>query len=192
MMFGVPGFGTGTPGFAEADADLYLGSVVALRSWGLNTDGVLIGLFGGSWNAGENLATCRRPKMSWIPSGAPHDVPGNRCGCGFWAYWWDRVNLPVSQSYNAGVAKITGAVQVYGNTLWGSKGLRASKARILAVAPTEEIGDRPKVLDMLREFDSNMAVYHDVNEMAAHVTFTPAPAEDELVPVQEETTEKES
>lgn len=57
-----------------------------------------------------------------------HLVPMPSCGCGFWAY---------ARGDNSGHKdknRVLGVVECYGRTILGTKGLRAEKARIVALA----------------------------------------------------------
>jgi hypothetical protein len=133
---------------------LAVGTVRGVRGFRLTDDGVLAGIsYPQFWTPGENRAACysglryRRKAAESLsqtyivsPNGfAPHPVfdPDRApihgradvyaaCSCGFYAYF-DRDIL----SYNDGV---TGLVEGYGQTVIGTSGFRACRARIIALA----------------------------------------------------------
>ncbi len=134
--------GDGIPGFSDRDLPLVAGSLTGVRLWHVDmpaaeavmngaparVEGLLTGVFGGTWQRGENVAVCgggQRP-----PAGHPDPVPAHRCGCGFWAYWTPR-DARRSDYYWRG--DVIGVMQGYGRTRIGTRGCRCSKARILAL-----------------------------------------------------------
>lgn len=129
-------------------ADVFRGT----RSWKMRDDGWLTGCALGSWyqwTPGENEATClvktglsmrkKEPyqpsaKAFWIPEeGArPHDPGSIQCNCGFHAMYDGAVDY-TKPDY------VDGIIEGYGHVAAGSRGFRASKARIVAlVAPRYE------------------------------------------------------
>lgn len=110
---------TGMSGFdGKEDLDLVAGKVTGVRSWDIGTSAeTLIGAYGGHWHPGENMAKCA--------TGLSHDVPAEKCGCGFWAYWADS---PYSHM------TLIGVIDGYGPTHIGPRGFRSEKAKIRALA----------------------------------------------------------
>lgn len=134
--------------------------VRGVRSFRVDTLGRLTGVtFAQVWTPGENQATCRRgqdalssgmisaslstifglssppaaaaggvmsPRMA-ASSEAPieqHDM--GKCGCGFYAYY------DGSNDYRSD-ARVSAVVEGYGETVIGTRGFRAGKARVLAL-----------------------------------------------------------
>lgn len=109
------------------EGDFAVGSVTGLRHWNLSDqDGLLHGAWG-TWKPGENTATCDYADGRYVTEPA-HSIPGEDCGCGFWAYWQ---HAPV---YEVGRKNIVaGVIEGYGPTLIGDLGFRSAKARIVAL-----------------------------------------------------------
>jgi hypothetical protein len=136
--------GDGLPGFSDRDLPLAAGSLTGVRLWHVDlwsfeavmdgrateVDGLLTGVFGVTWQRGENVAVCgggRRP-------GAGHAalVPAHRCGCGFWAYWTPRDAL--RSDYRR--AEVIGIMQGYGRARIGTRGCRCSSGGSLSACTT--------------------------------------------------------
>lgn len=140
--------------------DLALGSVRGLRSFRVDPDGTLRGVVhADEWTPGENTATCHTPTPGTCACGAgvtvvstmlggfitmrctehtdgctgetpcapPEQLPSPDCACGFYAYT-DRSNEYANPS------TATAVVEGYGRTIVGTRGFRAQKARIVALA----------------------------------------------------------
>lgn len=109
-----------------------VGEVRVLRSFGLADDGSLLPITeaggGQPWADGENVATCTR--------GGRHDTPDEGCACGFYAYgdpaWID-------PDLYGWFRHVVGVVECYGKIIAGEKGVRAGKARIVAVWLSPEV-----------------------------------------------------
>lgn len=176
---------TGAAGFS--DAPLYVGSLTLIRAWGVQAGPRLVGLYGKEWTPGENIAKCHRTTFAWSPEIAKHDAPmppgedgKSKCGCGFWAYWPDRIDLPGVMSYNPGLGSIMGVTECYGRMVCGEKGVRCEKARILAVAPADRKYRSSALYAALREFDSKLPVYNSIAVMMRDFEFSKAPSPDEV------------
>lgn len=115
----------------------------------------------------------------------PHLYAG--CSCGFYAY------LNGFNEYNH-YTRVTGVIEGYGETLIGSRGFRAQKARILAIAPG--VNDRtpedpmvslaaavqrlsrldeerkPPSVKKLRKAYPNVAVFEDLQTLRAEFPAT--------------------
>jgi hypothetical protein len=179
--------GDGLPGFGDQDLPLAAGSLTGVRLWHVDlasfeavaagtpeaVDGLLTGVFGATWRAGENVATCgggRRPAAGHVTP-----VPAPRCGCGFWAYWTARDAL--RSDYRR--AAVIGIMQGYGRCRIGTRGCRCSKARIVAVHvrrvpqdlmawDTPSPGILPEIAETLGRF-YGVPCYASLEEMlAAH------------------------
>jgi len=137
--------GDGIRGFSDQDLPLAAGSLTGVRLWQVDLpaaaavltgtpapmDGLLAGVYGGTWQRGENVAVCgggHRP-----PAGHCDPVPALGCGCGFWAYWAPRKARRTDYYWRADVI---GIMQGYGRTRIGTRGCRCGKARILALHVT--------------------------------------------------------
>jgi hypothetical protein len=131
---------------------LVAGTVVGLRAFRLGTDGWLYGpLYPHRWTPAENTAKCSpagRMILIWahtmrvaLAAGGQqaepqveHTLSGLHCTCGFYAY------LDGSQHTYANMPDgLAGIVEGYGTVTIGTRGFRASKARIVALV----IPDRP-------------------------------------------------
>lgn len=137
-------------GFAEDRSEefpLALGSVTGLRAWTLTSPDLrgdphqadenwpyvpLVGATGFYWPAGALEAVCNNGR-SHPPPVLIDPVSGERCGCGFYAYW-DVASLGHNQSSSSGLPVI-GIVEGFGRTLLGSRGFRCQRAKIIALAP---------------------------------------------------------
>lgn len=99
--------------------DFAAGSVKGLRSWRVDKYGRLSGqTVSRVWRPGENVSECADGYEG-------HRAEAN-CGCGFWAYYADQ-----DRQFDKGV---TGVIEGYGVVNLGTKGFRAEKARIVALA----------------------------------------------------------
>ena len=135
--------GEGLPGFGGRDLPLAAGSVVGVRLWHVDkasaeavanstagrVEGLLTGVFGGSWRPGENVAVCGGSGPESPPCGRDV-VPAAGCGCGFWAYWALRYAWRCDYYWRGDVV---GVIQGYGRTRIGTRGCRCGKARILGL-----------------------------------------------------------
>jgi hypothetical protein len=137
--------GDGVPGFSDQDLPLAAGSLAGVRLWQVDlpsaaavlngtparVEGLLAGVFGSTWQRGENVAVCgggHRPSAGHLDP-----VPALGCGCGFWAYWTPRNARRTDYYWRADVI---GIMQGYGRTRIGTRGCRCGKARILALHVT--------------------------------------------------------
>lgn len=117
--------------FEGSESLLVPGALRVYRHWRLGTDGLLRAVSQGiEWPPDkEFVARClgTRPQ--------PHSVPRQGCGCGVWAYY------DPEEMGNQGF--IFGAIEVTGRVLLGEKGVRAEKAKILALAPGDGAALKP-------------------------------------------------
>lgn len=85
------------------------------------------------FHAGENTAQCLFKNGQWIEE---HTAPHLRCECGFWAYhhpdYTDDIGLGTMLTCLA-------AVEVWGRTVLGTKGVRAEKMKISGVVVPESL-----------------------------------------------------
>jgi hypothetical protein len=143
-----------------AGAPLVVGSVLGVRAWEVDQLGRLTGVVHRKvWTPGENLSTCSRVKATqeclaghcekshddpyevvYGPYGQvtqqrgsthciePYPCSGAepKCACGFWAYY-----RTADTNCDSG---IRGIIEGYGPTTVGTKGFRATKAKILALS----------------------------------------------------------
>lgn len=146
------------PGTEPAEFDFTVGSLTGLRGFRLWPDGSLTGLsYCQRYHTGENLAACYvlnqedpavGTRQSWALlsahlrfAGEPYDRDQDRpchesdgqafadCHCGFYAY-----NDPAWCEVGQGSNIVTGVVEAYGRVVIGSKGFRAEKVRVRALA----------------------------------------------------------
>lgn len=111
------------------------GTVTGLRAFSVSPGHQLTGVVHPiPWFLGENNARCIRDQWPYpddaaaLPGG--HRIAGLDCTCGFYAYF-DNSNDYYEKLY--GIPKVTGIVEAYGTVTIGSRGFRASKARIVAI-----------------------------------------------------------
>jgi hypothetical protein len=100
---------------------LVAGTVTGVRKFDVTPDGKLTSLFGflgQAWNPGDNTATCSLNPF-------PHTVASRNCTCGFYAYFAKQ------RSHYHG--DVEGIIEAHGRVTMGSKGFRASHARIVAL-----------------------------------------------------------
>ncbi len=127
--------------------DFALGTVRGFRRWKVDVTGTLkpITYHAGTWGPGENHAECnchpssdqlskiedekwqeRNKRIeSWRESATFEDM-----SCGFYAYFDGKDN----NGHGSSDPNISGVIEGYGEVLIGTKGFRAKKARILALA----------------------------------------------------------
>jgi hypothetical protein len=89
-----------------------------------------------SYAAGVNEAYCASDAFVSKPS---HPAPLRRCHCGFWAYYQPYV----MDTGNTVAWTLIAAVEVSGDVVLGTKGVRAQKMRILGVMPPSELAQDP-------------------------------------------------
>lgn len=99
-----------------------VGEIYAAREFRTTRDGQLVSLNSPTaWGQGEHLAVCH----SAASMASSHAVPDEDCRCGFYAYTTaDPAPDPTA---------IMGVVACYGTVLEGELGVRAEKARIVAL-----------------------------------------------------------
>lgn len=111
-------------GFAADVAEPLVGEIRAIRGFDLSDDGLLfpIGRAGAPWTPSVNTARCLL-----VPS---HTAPVPGCRCGFYAYLH-----PDWAEHGA----ILGVVSAWGDTIVGTRGIRAQYARIEAVCLPSDV-----------------------------------------------------
>lgn len=127
--------------------DFALGTVRGFRRWKIDVTGVLkpITYYLGAWGPGENQSECNchpSPEQLSKIEGEPYKEHNARVeawrdgatfedmSCGFYAYFDGKD----SNGYGSTDPNISGVIEGYGEVLIGTKGFRAKKARILALA----------------------------------------------------------
>lgn len=119
------------------------GVVTGTRSFNVDRLGRLIGVsFPTVWLPGENLARCleHRDPLAYLYSSGNRRVreaqrPAHslaECGHGFYGYYEGS-----NDYYEPG--RVMGVVEAYGETVIGTRGFRASKARIVALHMPSEL-----------------------------------------------------
>jgi hypothetical protein len=153
---------------------LALGTVRGSRAFAVDDDGFLTGVtFRARWGAGVNVAECMRRRapeceheqallISWsgghlFPQltgkcGCPTlpdpcgDSPGRSCKCGFYAFYEG------SNDY-AKTSTVAAVVEAWGRTVVGTRGFRASKARIVAIYLPAEVAPEPRTVTETTKVD---------------------------------------
>lgn len=134
------------------------GTVRGARAWNIDKLGRLIGItYAQVWTPGENQAVCRRMDRSagmftityalgggtghtTLPTVTePPDHDMSDCGHGFYGYYEG------SNDYGR-EHTVSGVVEAYGETIIGTRGFRAMKARILAITFGEEVTPAQRAL----------------------------------------------
>lgn len=137
--------------FDGKEADFVAGVVTGTRSFGVDKLGRLLGVtYPSIWVPGENEAKCLRlerdgmiDSYSYIVSGGTagrtrvreSDLPAHSltgCAHGFYGYYEGSNDF-----YEPG--RVMGVVEAYGETIVGTRGFRASKARIVALHIPEDV-----------------------------------------------------
>jgi hypothetical protein len=104
-----------------------VGEVVGLRTFRIDESGTLLPLHSdGRWYDGPNTAVCA-PPTGHHPFG-PHQVPDERCECGFYAYGSAAV-----AAQNRNCRHVQAVVSCWGSVVAGTKGFRAAHARVDAI-----------------------------------------------------------
>lgn len=140
--------------------DFVVGSVSGQRTWKVDTNGRLRGVVHDEvpWEPGVNQALCAQSSFGWKPApltgyfqpGVTYVTPTEEdhiagCLCGFYAYFSGQHNRYVDCAWTWGVPVLSGVVEGFGLTVLGTKGFRASKARVTALCipphhdPVEDI-----------------------------------------------------
>lgn len=129
----------------DFEGEFAVGVVRGLRCFSVRRNGTVpVGLVGAihtkyAWRSGENESQC--PIMEVPELAGLHRL--YHCTCGFYAYH------DGSNEFD-GSGRITGVIEGYGKTVIGTKGFRASKARIVAfLIPEVTFWDRLYRLGML-------------------------------------------
>lgn len=116
------------------------------KEWPFYVDGVdKAGLYslargGYRWEDGINAAKCGGGGLSGEGE-TNHAVPDAYCTCGFYA-WHNHDQVEAT----CAVGEITGLIEGAGRVIWGARGWRSEKARIVAVFAPIEVTQR-----MMRE-----------------------------------------
>ena len=127
------------------DPTLVVGSLHVYRQFRLDLSGpqprLLSRVYDSEWSPGAMTAECAPPTSLSLPLPTPvyrawrpsHPAPAEGCSCGFYGWytpdedWIDDVYTPVGPV-------VFGAVTVTGRAVLGDSGLRAERARLLALA----------------------------------------------------------
>lgn len=132
-----------------------VGRVRGLRAFGVAEDGTLTGaIYQQRWHAGVNQAVCyddARPSDTSLVEHIRPEGPGDNGHmgrhpwCGFHAYW-EREHNGYHREY-----RVDGIVDGFGEVVIGSRGFRAEKARIVALA----------LYDVASDMNAHdLAIYH--------------------------------
>lgn len=153
------------------------GSVKGARSWNIDKLGRLIGVtYPQVWVPGENHAACRKtdpfsirytvnPSTMKIERDSSEDRPTpdhgmDTCGHGFYGYYEG------SNDYGS-EARVSGVVEAYGETVIGTRGFRAMKARILALTFGDDVTEAQRKL-VARNYP-DAVIYETFDAMVAAV-----------------------
>lgn len=147
---------------------LTIEGVLGYRQWAYTPQTGLSSMKSADWSTGKTHAECQR--MVFENNFKEHKSPEISCYCGIYAHY-----LPL-ESYTRNYSSVFGVIEASGKILMGTKGYRAEKAKILALAgfgyhnewfevsyPEESKYAR----DGLLEFCDSIGVYYfnDVQEM---------------------------
>ncbi len=104
---------------------LILEPLLGFRQW-VYRDSKLISMYTSYWENGDLTATCQ--KYYDDETREKHRSPDSECSCGIYAHY-----LPL-ESYKKTKNGIFGVIEASGKILMGTKGFRAEKAKIVALA----------------------------------------------------------
>lgn len=107
---------------------LILESVRGYKQWSWNKERKLVSMFTADWSNGSHTSVCSRYELDKDKSSARHRSPDNGCTCGIYAHY-----LPL-ESYEKVRNSVFGVVEASGKILMGTKGFRAEKAKVVALA----------------------------------------------------------
>lgn len=143
-------------GFAADTAEPLVGELQAVRAFQLGDDGLLFPLVPGPgpWRSGVNTASCTAEEA--------HQAPDPHCTCGFYAYF------SPGWVYGGSVAAV---VSLWGQTIVGSRGVRAQHARIEAVCAPSDVPD--EVVERMRAAYPHAAIYRELRLMIDAHPLTP-------------------
>lgn len=156
--------------FDGKEAEFAPGVVTGTRSFDVDKLGRLLGVaYAAVWLPGENQAKCMdrsydfaysstlRPEWRVMESGRPpHSM--TVCGHGLYGYYEGS-----NDYYSPG--RVMGVVEAYGETIIGTRGFRASKARIVALHIPEEVSSAQRGL-IVRNYP-DVAVFDSFEAMVA-------------------------
>lgn len=110
-------------------ADLVAGAVRAYRSWRVDEHGLISAYIAARWFSPAMAAQCLRTRRlgGVADADTDHAAPDPSCRCGIYAWY-----QPGDTEAVAG--QVFGVVELTGRMLLGARGLRAEKARVLAVS----------------------------------------------------------
>ncbi len=107
---------------------LILESVLGFRQWTWRNN-KLHSMKRSDWSKGNQRAVCLHGVWDNLDNPEPeHEAPHPDCSCGIYAHY-----LPL-ESYHSWSDKIYGVIEASGSILMGTKGFRAEKAKIVALA----------------------------------------------------------
>jgi hypothetical protein len=169
-----------------------MGVVIGVRSWSLRTLANVPTLLGPffpiEWTPGENVATCRKTGYLcgfMADAGGEHkhgascgrgivpcgDTPGpvGGCRCGLHAYQEGSID------WGLALNKVSGVIEGYGRVVLGSRGFRATKARILAlfVPPMFAAAPNDRVLGYSETDEPHVRTVPSAASEARMTTWTP-------------------
>lgn len=157
--------------FDGKEAEFAPGVVTGTRSFNVDKLGRLLGvMYAAVWLPGENQAKCMdrsqvdlaysssmRPQVRLVESSRPpHSM--TVCGHGLYGYYEGS-----NDYYSPG--RVMGVVEAYGETIIGTRGFRASKARIVARHIPEEVSSAQRGL-IVRNYP-DVAVFDSFEAMVA-------------------------
>ena len=144
-----------------------VGEIVAVRTFRVEDTGLLLPLFAdGAWYRGTNVAVCASPARSALRR--PHEVAATDCECGFYAYGG------LEQTRRHWQARyVLAVVSCWGRVIAGSRGIRATHARIEAIwlAPTAS----PDLRRRVAQAYPDATVYADRAQMLSAHPLSPLP-----------------
>jgi hypothetical protein len=122
------------------------GTIIGLRSFSVTPDGVLTGVTHRlPWSPGLNEAVCDGGRSPFVfaafppRASEPHRVAQVDCTCGFYAYFDERYN-----EFHSPI-NVLGIVESFGTVTVGSRGCRASKARLIALVRNDHAAHQDRV-----------------------------------------------
>lgn len=145
-----------------------VGEIVGLRTFRIDESGLLLPLYSdAAWYDGPNTAICSPPAGGHHPN-VLHEVPGDDCECGFYAY-----GSAAAAAQNRNMRHVRAVVSCWGGVVAGTKGVRAAHARIdaLWLSPAAPPWLRRRVAGRY----PSARIYRDADAMLAEHPLTQLP-----------------
>lgn len=135
-------------GFASRAVDPLVGEIMAVRAFEISDEGELFAVSDTAlaWTPGDNVASCR--------GGEAHRAPDVDCQCGFYAF--------LDPRWLTSVGSVIAIVACWGDTIVGTRGVRAEYSRVVAVYLPDDV---PETVGDALKSTYRVEVYRRVPDM---------------------------